>query len=51
MINTHRSLSLLCRTLPPAQVPFGCLEINLRTKWTERWQGVKAAGMFILDLN
>lgn len=41
MINTHKSLSLLYKSGPPAEVPFACLEINLRAKWTERWQGVK----------
>lgn len=42
MINTHKSLSLLYKSVPPAEVPFACLEINLRTKWTGRWQGDKA---------
>lgn len=51
MINTHKSLSLLYKSVPPAEVPFACLEINLRTKWTGHWQGDKAAWTFILALN
>lgn len=39
----HKSLHLLYRSVPPTEVPFTCLEINLRTKWTEHWQGDKAA--------
>lgn len=51
MINTRRSLSLLYKSVPPVEVPFACLEINLMSKWTGHWQGDMAAWMFIFDLN
>lgn len=51
VINTRRSLSLLYKSVPPVEVPFACLEINLLSKWTGHWQGDKAAWMFIFDLN
>lgn len=50
VINTHKSLSS-SYAVPRVKLPFACLEINLRAKWTGRWQGDEAAWTFITELN